>query len=138
MKTKASITGGREENEDFATKQLQDIMGARSMLGEQPTSDVAAFEEEQAMKRQEAMRNDQEALAAVSGQAQQPSGVAQAGQMTTAGGMAAANPYVAGAGIALQGIGMVDNAKRQQEQAKIDAYNRKIMAQRASVRNLFS
>ena len=49
-----------------------------------------------------------------------------------------ANPYVAGAGIALQGIGMVDDAKRQNEQAQIDAYNNKIMAQRSAIRNIFS
>jgi hypothetical protein len=71
-------------------------------------------------------------------QNQTGSQISQAGQMTTAGGMAAGNPYVAGAGIALQGLGMVDNAKRQQEQAKIDAYNQKIMAQRAAARNIFA
>jgi hypothetical protein len=68
----------------------------------------------------------------------QSSGISEVGDMATAGGMASANPYVAGAGIALKGIGMVDSAKRQQEQAKIDAYNRKIMAQRAATRNIFA
>lgn len=65
-------------------------------------------------------------------------GISQVGSMATSGGMAAGNPYVAGAGIALQGIGMVDDAKRRQEQAKIDAYNKKIMAQRQAVRNIFA
>jgi hypothetical protein len=137
-KGKGSIYGGREEDADFAVRQMQNILGQRAMLGEMPTSDTVAYEEEQALKRQEAMRNDQEALAAISSQAQQPSKVGQVGQMATAGGMASANPYVAGAGIALQGIGMVDEAKRRNEQAKIDAYNKKIMAQRAAVRNLFA
>ncbi len=53
---------------------------------------------------------------------------------SVAGGL---NPYVAGAGVALQGVAMVDAAKRNQEQGQIDAYNKKIMAQRAAVRNMF-
>jgi hypothetical protein len=62
----------------------------------------------------------------------------KAGQLTTAAGAASANPYVAGAGIAMQGIGMIDSGKRQDEQAKIDAYNRKVMAERAAIRNFFA
>lgn len=70
--------------------------------------------------------------------APQSSGISEVGDMATAGGLASANPYVAGAGIALKGVGMVDSAVRQQEQAKIDAYNRKIMAQRSATRNIFA
>lgn len=77
-------------------------------------------------------------------QGQQPSAgaktsgqVSQLGGAMTTGGMMSGNPYVAGAGLALQTIGQVDDAQRQAEQAKIDAYNKKVMAQRASVRNFF-
>lgn len=66
------------------------------------------------------------------------SGISGAGDALTTGGAAAGNPYVAGAGLALKTVGMVDDAKRQQEQAKIDAYNKKIMAQRSAIRNFFA
>jgi len=108
---------------------------AFSQLGEQSSPDMA---EDPNMVRQQKQMADQQALATNSQVAQQGSGISEVGDMATAGGMAAGNPYVAGAGIALKGIGMVDNAKRQQEQAKIDAYNRKIMAQRAATRNIFA
>ncbi len=49
-----------------------------------------------------------------------------------------ANPYVAGASLALKTVGAVDDAKRQAEQAKIDAYNKKIMAQRSAIKNFFA
>lgn len=61
-----------------------------------------------------------------------------AGDTVAMGGAASGNPYVAGAGLALKTVGMVDDAKRQQEQAKIDAYNKKIMAQRSAIRNFFA
>lgn len=89
-------------------------------------------------KRQAQMQREQQMLQAQSQDTtSQNSGVGQAGSALTTGGMAAANPYVAGAGLTLQAIGMVDNAKRKNEQAKIDAYNNKIMAQRAAIRNMF-
>lgn len=62
----------------------------------------------------------------------------QAGGAMMAGGAMAGNPYVAGAGLALQTVGAVDNAVRSSEQAKIDAYNKKIMAQRSAIRNFFA
>lgn len=61
-----------------------------------------------------------------------------AGDTTAAAGMAGGNPYVAGAGLALKTVGMVDDAHRQGEQSKIDAYNKKIMAQRSAIRNFFA
>ena len=74
--------------------------------------------------------------------AQQPSQaqgkLSAAGDVVTGGGAAGGNPYVAGAGLALKTVGMVDDAKRQAEQQKIDAYNKKIMAQRAAIRNFFA
>lgn len=70
--------------------------------------------------------------------AQDASGLQKAGELTTGAGAAGANPYVAGAGMAMQGIAAIDQAKRSQEQAKIDAYNQKIMAERAAIRNLFA
>lgn len=66
------------------------------------------------------------------------SGLSKVGEATTAAGAAGANPYVAGAGLALQTVGAVDDAKRQAEQAKIDAYNKKIMDQRSAIRNFFA
>ena len=92
-------------------------------------------------KRQEQMQREQQMLQAQSqATTSQNSGVGQAGSALTTGALAApspASPYIAGAGLTLQAIGMVDNAKRKNEQAKIDAYNNKIMAQRASIRNMF-
>lgn len=87
-----------------------------------------------------------EAVASARGQnmempeAQNPNGgkLSQAGDLTMSGGAAAGNPYVAGAGLALKTVGAVDDAKRGAEQAKIDAYNKKIMAQRSAIRNVFA
>lgn len=62
----------------------------------------------------------------------------KSGDAATTAGMAGGNPYVAGAGLALKTVGQVDSAKRGAEQAKIDAYNKKIMAQRSAVRNIFA
>ena len=53
------------------------------------------------------------------------------------GAMMSGNPYVMGAGLVLKGTAMVDDAKRRQEQAAIDAYNNKIMFYRDGIRNLF-
>jgi hypothetical protein len=96
--------------------------------------DIAEMEKARLAKQQEDAAKIQQASAANTAQGGQ---LQQAGQAATAAGAAGANPYVAGAGVALQGIGMVDDAKRRNEQAKIDAYNQKIMAQRAAVRNIF-
>ena len=89
-------------------------------------------------QRQLQMQKEQQALQANSAQAEQPSSIGNAGSALTTTGAMTANPYVAGAGLTLQAIGMVDSAKRKSEQAKIDAYNNKIMAQRSAVRNMFS
>lgn len=101
-------------------------------LSAQP--DVAAMEADMAAKRQA----EQKALAEQSAESQEGSAAGKAGSTLTGAGAAMGNPYVAGAGIALQGFGMVDDAKRQNEQAQIDAYNNKIMAQRAAIRNIFA
>jgi hypothetical protein len=61
-----------------------------------------------------------------------------AGDTVMAGGAMSGNPYVAGAGLALKTVGMVDDSQRQAEQAKIDSYNKKIMAQRSAIRNFFA
>jgi hypothetical protein len=81
------------------------------------------------------MKMNQEQLASTAGQGQ---GLSAAADATTAAGAASANPFIAGAGLAMKGIGMVDSAKRQGEQAKIDAYNRKVMAERSAIRNFFA
>lgn len=64
--------------------------------------------------------------------------ISAAGDATLGAGMASGNPYVAAAGLALKTGGMVDDSVRQSEQAKIDAYNKKIMAQRSAIRNMFA
>lgn len=120
---------------DPELRKLMMQMQANQGLGEQDSPDM---EEDMDTVRKQKQMADQQALAANSQVAQQGSGISEVGDMATAGGMASANPYVTGAGIVLKGVGMVDNAKRQQEQAKIDAYNRKIMAQRAATRNIFA
>lgn len=86
-------------------------------------------------KRQAQMQREQQMLQAQARPDQ--SNLTKTGELTAAGGAAALNPYVAGAGLVLQGAGMVDDAKRKNEQAKIDAYNNKIMAQRSAIRNMF-
>lgn len=53
------------------------------------------------------------------------------------GMMMSGNPYVMAAGLALQGVNQVDQAKRASEQEKINAYNRKVMQQRSAIRNMF-
>lgn len=65
-------------------------------------------------------------------------GMGMAGDTAMAGGMIGANPYVAGAGLALKTVGAVDDAVRNSNQSKIDAYNKKIMAQRSAIRNIFA
>lgn len=97
--------------------------------------DTSTFGIESMKQRQAA---EAQALQAASAQnMSQGGGVGQAGGALTAGGMATANPYVAGAGLTLSAIGMVDDAKRRDEQAQIDAHNKKIMAQRSAIRNVF-
>lgn len=116
-----------------------DAINARSGLGEQAQPDVSGADDMET-KNFEANAQQQYGQVADAGAANagQGSDIQKAGQLTTGAGAAGANPYVAGAGVVLQGVGMVDSAKRQNEQAKIDAYNKKIMAQRSAVRNLFA
>lgn len=122
---------------------MNDPILRTAMLNQyQVTPDGLGLEMGQPISYEEAMKQKQQADAAAmqakSAKAQQSSGITEAGQTATLGGAATANPFVAGAGIALQGIGMVDDAKRRDEQAQIDAYNNKIMAQRAAIRNIFA
>lgn len=97
---------------------------------ENPNTDFAA------KAQQDYMAQNQQMLA--QGGSGEMAALDKAGAATTTAGMAGANPYVAGAGMAMQGIAAVDSAKRGQEQAKIDAYNKKIMAERSAIRNLFA
>lgn len=83
-------------------------------------------------------RQMEDAAAMQHGPDQKSGKLSAVGDTVTAGGAAGGNPYVAGAGLALKTVGMVDDAKRQSEQAKIDAYNKKIMAQRSAIRNIFA
>jgi hypothetical protein len=69
---------------------------------------------------------------------QQDGTVGKVGAGVTTAGMATGQPEVAAAGLALQTFGAVDSAVRSSEQAKIDAYNKKIMAQRSAIRNIFA
>lgn len=111
-------------------------------VGEQASTDtVGAEDTEMASKNFSQNAEAQYNQVASSGAAESAKGAGQieaAGDMTTSGGTVAGNPYVAGAGLGLKAVGMIDSAKRQQEQAKIDAYNKKIMAQRSAIRNMFA
>jgi hypothetical protein len=66
-----------------------------------------------------------------------PSQIDEVADTLTAAG--ALNPKLAAAGLALKAFGMVDSAKRAQEQASIDAKNKKIMELRSVAnRNLYA
>lgn len=118
--------------EEIAQLRNQEL---KAMVGEQSSPDTYLPEEVEVAGKQFEV-NTEEAMP--SPQANQTGNqLSQAGGALTTAGSMSGNGAVAGAGLALQTVGMVDQAKRQQEQAKIDAYNRKIMAQRAAVRNFF-
>lgn len=116
------------------------VIRKRAALGEQVSPDVVSQEElAAAEKMQSAISQDQAQLDALSQQAQAPSALENAAKMSGTAAMASGgNPYVMGAALGLQGLAAVDSAKRQEEQAKIDAYNKKIMAQRSAARNIFA
>ena len=102
-----------------------------SYYGEQASPDIVGDEDD-------AVTAKSEVNPAVDNSARSPSGkLALVGETTTAAGAATGNPYVGAAGLVLSTVGKVDDAKRAQEQAKIDMYNKKIMGKRAAVRNLF-
>lgn len=105
-----------------------DLMNSRSNLGEQSSPDMVDDEMPTPKPAPQA--------AAPAAAPKKDAGLDAAGDATmmASGG----NPYVAGAGLALKTVGMVDDAKRQSEQAKINAYNQKIMAQRSAIRNFFA
>ena len=104
-----------------------------SMLPDELDTSTFGIESMRAKQKAEA-----DALNAMSAQNMaQGGGVKKTGDLLTAGGAAGMNPYVAGAGLTLSAIGMVDDAKRRNEQAQIDAHNKKIMAQRQAIRNIF-
>jgi hypothetical protein len=65
-----------------------------------------------------------------------PSKIDEVADTLTAAG--ALNPKLALAGLALKAFGMVDSVKRTQEQAQIDAKNRKLMAMRSANTNNFA
>lgn len=136
-------------NQDEITKLRKEHMDAlrenaeRMSLGEQSSDDMspdAIAEDDMAMRSPAASAQaDQAKLAELSQQTTAANGkLSAAGDATMAGGMIGGNPYVAGAGLALSTIGKIDDAKRAGEQAKIDAYNKKIMAKRSAIRNMFA
>jgi len=132
-------------NEEALLK-FQELMAQRSngdsSMGEQPSADVVdpslAPEDTNFSTKKTTQAADQAMLDKNAAEAQGGGELKKAGDLTTTAGAAGGNPYVAGAGLALQTVGMVDQAKRSQEQAKIDAYNRKIMAQRSATHNMFA
>lgn len=122
--------------EEIEKQRYLKLMEERSSL---LPEDFSMEQEEMAAPRadntQLAMAGQQKAVA----EANAKSGTLEtAGDATMAGGMATANPYVAAAGLVMKTAGQVDSAKRNAEQAKIDAYNKKIMARRSAVRNIFA
>jgi hypothetical protein len=118
-------------------KKIHDLMKTRSMMAPQESMAPAMVADE-AIPQGAGAKALQDPTMASQAQTNQASSLSNIGGAATTAGMASANPYLAGAGLTLQAIGMVDNAKRQQEQAKIDAYNKKIMAMRSASRNLFA
>lgn len=80
---------------------------------------------------------EQQQLAALQGQ-QKSGALEKAGALTTGAGVVGGNPVVGGVGLGLSALGAVDSAVRASNQSKIDAYNKKIMAQRSAARNFFA
>ena len=124
------------------TKQYEEMMKLRAQLrGEADEGSLgevgASTEDDIGMDASREARLEQ-AQEAPQTQDNKSGKLSAAGDTVTAGGAAAGNPYVAGAGLALKTVGMVDDAHRQAEQSKIDAYNKKIMAQRSAIRNFFA
>lgn len=111
-------------------------------VGEQASADtVGAEDTEMASKNfsQNAEAQYQQVSSAGAAQAAKGAGdMEKAGGLTMGAGAVSGNPVIGGVGLGLTAIGMIDSAKRQQEQAKIDAYNKKIMAQRSAIRNMFA
>lgn len=119
---------------EIALKAMQAEMASGAVTDESGDIPESAGEQDVMKVRQ---MQDQAAINASAG-AQGSGELEKAGQLTTGAGAAAQNPAIAGVGLAMQGIGMVDSAKRNEEQAKITAYNNKIMAERSAIRNLFA
>lgn len=85
-----------------------------------------------------AARRAQDQAALDAKKAQGGSEIDKAIQLATTAGAAGGNPYVAGGAVALQTLGAVDGAVRNSEQGKIDAYNKKVMAERSAIRNFMA
>lgn len=127
-------------------KEYQELMKSRAML-EAAQRSGAVVDKSGPMQPgvgEEAIRKarPQEAIAEVEpmenpSQGAEDSDIEDVGDLTTSAGLASKSPYLAGAGIALKGIGMVDNAKRKDEQSQIDAYNNALLARRQTYRNMF-
>lgn len=118
-----------EDDPVLRDKMLAQMGGEESPELQDPSKDFAANAQKDYMATSQA---------GMAGQSPEMAVADKAGGALATGGAAAANPYVAGAGLAMQGVAAVDSAKRQQEQAKIDAYNKQIMAERSAIRNLFA
>lgn len=133
-----SKTTDTRYDEYLSRKALQASM-ADGGITDESVDDLSGGMEESAgadevMKARQAQ--DQAALAG--NRAQGGGELEKVGGATMAAGAIGGNPAVAGAGLALQTIGAVDSAHRASEQSKIDNYNKKIMAQRSAIRNIFA
>lgn len=111
---------------------LQSEVDSGGVLDEAPVEDSSGATDVMAARQAQ----DQAALNA--SKVQKQSELSEIGNATTTAGALGANPYVAGAGVVLSTVGKIDDGVRANEQAKIDAYNKKIMAQRQAVRNNFA
>lgn len=124
-------------DEETLKKYLEDIE-ARASLGQQDSPGMVVGAEDdtvQAQNRFDAkMAENANQVKASAGN----SDLQNAGAVTTGAGAVSGNVALGGAGLAIQTVGMIDSAKRKEEQAKIDAYNNKLMAQRQAVRNMFA
>lgn len=137
MAQSVEVNGGFTPEEIAQLRQLK----INGMVGEQASPDMIDAEDTDLAAQNyaaKAQADQAQVSQAGAGAGADAAALAKAGELTTSAGAAGANPYVAGAGMAMQGIAAVDQAKRGQEQAKIDAYNKKIMAERSAIRNLFA
>ena len=62
--------------------------------------------------------------------------LSQLGSLATTGGAATANPYIAGAGLALQTAGMIQQAKQNQRNAQYTAEVNRVNARQQAINNM--
>jgi hypothetical protein len=124
---------------DSDLKKLLENMDAQSSMGQQESPDVQSEESVYNPKYIEAIQARQAAAAPIGAQGmQQASDISKIGSMATAAGAvpSPATPYLMGAGLGLQALGMVSQAKQQEKRAKYEAEVAKATARQRAIDNL--